>query len=632
LLVFLRAARLIQQTKLRQLNFKQIVLRVIFALLASAIISFLKLDYIESYLYDTRVSLKAYVGLSNPNDTPIVLVKIDSPTVEKYKGFPSFQLHADFLNKLKRGEPRFVIYDFRTKDGEIRDVEGGIDEKKKFSEAAGQIDDFYLTTDDLEMKGESGKLRLNPPLDNLRLYPGPKCPDTLLFAKDGVYRRMMIRYQEQKLLHPYVAAFYNPKIQNTDEIRGQFNFLDSDQTYINYSKYGSFPSYRFENVLSDDFDLSVFKGKIVIIGTDTGKSAREYVLTPFSREINAMTSMELHANTFQTLIENSAPIRMPQWINILLTCLISVLTVHVVLTLKPSHGLLLLGSTILGLALFATLLFLCFRLWIDLAHPFLAIFLCYYFFIPYRLIIENRKSWEYFQKNRLLQQVEELKTNFISMMSHDLKTPIARIQGMTEVILKADVTLSSQQREAVDTIKSSSDDLLKFINSILQYGRIESQGVELHKQSKDINQLIKDVIKKHEFLAQVKKIKIQQELDPLFPISLDPDLMKQVLSNLIENAIKYSYEDSVVIVKSYEESDKIVVEIIDQGMGIPAVDLPNIFMKFFRSHNVKTSTIKGTGLGLYLAQYFVQLHKGQINVLSEPSKGSKFIIELPLNA
>ncbi len=201
---------------------------------------------------------------------------------------------------------------------------------------------------------------------------------------------------------------------------------------------------------------------------------------------------------------------------------------------------------------------------------------------------------------------------------------------MTEVILQDDVTLSSTQREAVDTIKGSSDDLLKFINSILQYGRIESQGIELHKQSKDINLLLQDVIKKHEFLARVKKIKIKTELEPMFPVQIDVDLMKQVLSNLIENAIKYSHDESEVTVRSKEEDNRMVVEIEDHGVGIPAEDLPNIFMKFFRSHNVKTSTIKGTGLGLYLANYFVELHKGRIKVTSETEKGSVFRVELPL--
>ncbi len=611
------------------LTLKQILVRIVFALLASTIISFLKLDYIESYLYDFRVSLKGALSLSKSVQTPIVLVRIDSATVEHYQGFPNYQQHTDFLNKLALGKPRFLIYDFRINDGKIDDIDGSAEDLGKFAAAANQIPGFYFPTDKTEMKGETGKLKLSTPLENVKIYSGPKSPDMYLFAKDSVHRRMMVSYQEQPLLHPYVAAAYRSEINDTNRIRGLFDLFDSKQVYINYHTKGSFTSYSFQDVLNGSVAPSVFDGKLVIVGTDTGKTVKEYGLTPYSREINAMTTMELHANMFQTLLDNSAPIRLPQWINILLTCLISVFTVHVVLTLKPSRGLLLLAATLLGIAMVATLLFLAFGIWVDLAHPFLAIFLCYYFFIPYRLIIENRKSWEYFQKNKLLQQVEELKTNFISMMSHDLKTPIARIQGMTEMILQDEIALSNMQREAVDTIKSSSDDLLKFINSILQYGRIESQGVELHKLSKDVNQIILDVIKKHEFLARVKKIKIIKELEPLFPIAIDPDLMRQVFSNLIENAIKYSPDESNVTVRSREENDRILIDVIDQGIGIPVVDLPNIFMKFFRSHNVKTSTIKGTGLGLYLAQYFVQLHKGEISVTSNLG-GSHFTVYLPI--
>lgn len=603
-----------------------------FAIFASGIISSLKLDSIESYLFDIRVRAKALLGLSIPINSPIVIVKIDSSTIEKFNGFPNFANHAQFLNQLKKTKPQFVVYDFKTKDGHFKDINGSEAEQKLFLHSANSIDNFYIAAEKVKMKPELSLLKLKPPLDSLEVFQTEKCPDLYLFAKDGVNRRMMITYQEQILLHPYLASFYNPEILDTRKIRGLFNLFDSEQSYINFNEKGSFPIYRFEDIVNGNFKIADLVNKIIIVGNDTGKSLEEYVLTPYSREINAMTSMELHANAVQTLIENSGPLRLPNWINILVTSLISILTVHVVLSLKPSHGLLLLGSTLIGIAILALILFLAFKIWMTLAHPFLAIFLCYYFFIPYRLIIENRKSWEYFQKNKLLQQVEELKTNFISMMSHDLKTPIARIQGMTEVILQEVTPLSSTQREAVDTIKSSSDDLLKFINSILQYGRIESQGIELHKQSKDINQLIKDVVKKHEFLAQVKKIKIIQNLEPLFPLTIDPELMKQVLSNLIENAIKYSFENSKITINSKEINDIVVIEVIDTGMGIPSIDLPNVFMKFFRSHNVKTSTIKGTGLGLYLASYFIQLHKGQIFAESEPGKGSKFIIHIPLSS
>lgn len=611
----------------------QLTLKIFFALFASAIVSSFKLDFIESYFYDLRIRTESFIGLNQVKKPEIVIIHITSKTVERYQGFPTYKDHSDFLSKIELQKPRYILYDFRTKDGEIRDInvgpDGDVDAKNIFASIVQTIPDFHVLTDELEMKGEAGKSKLNEPFSTIKVSPAAKTYDTILFAKDGVSRRLMISYQDQKLLYPVIASYYNPQIQNIEKIRGQFELLDSAQAYVRYHPVGTFPSYSFEDVIDQKIPEKALAGKIVILGTDTGKSAKEYVTTPYSREVNAMTTSEYHANVFQTLIDNNSPIRLPNWFNVLVTSLISILTVYVVLALKPSRGLLILLMSLAGLIIIATVIFVLFGLWIDLAHPFLAIFLCYYFFIPYRLIKENRRSWEYYQKNKLLSQVEELKTNFISMMSHDLKTPIARIQGMTEVISKDPQPLSHNQREAVDTIQSSSDDLLKFINSILQYGRIESQGLELNLQSKDVNQLLKEVIKKHEFLSKVKKIKVEHTLEPLFPITIDPDLMRQVFSNLLENAIKYSPEDSVVIVSTREYDNQLMIEFKDQGIGIPEEDLPNIFMKFFRSHSVKTSTIKGSGLGLYLANYFTELHKGKITVISQTSNGSTFTVLLP---
>jgi signal transduction histidine kinase len=610
-----------------------LALKVVFALCASAIVSSFKLDFIESYFYDLRIRSESFLGFNKLQDPKVVLIHITSKTVERYQGFPKFKDHADFLTQIKKQNPSFVLYDFRTKDGEIRDIDeesdGNLSGKINFSKVATSVSNFHFLTDELEMKGEAGKLKLNAPLSEITVSPAAKTYDSILFAKDGVSRRLMISYQDQNLLYPIIAAHYNPDIQYLEKIRGHFELLDSQQAFIRFHPANAFPSYSFEDVIDGKIPADALTGQIVILGTDTGKSAKEYVTTPYSREVNAMTSSEYHANVFQTLIDNDSPIRVPDWLNIFVTSVISILTVYVVLALKPSRGLFILMISILTLFFISFGIFIFFGLWINLGHPFLALFLCYYFFIPYRLIKENRRSWEYYQKNKLLSQVEELKTNFISMMSHDLKTPIARIQGMTEVISKDSQTLSTNQREAVDTIQSSSDDLLKFINSILQYGRIESQGLELNLQSKDVNQLLKDVVLKHEFLSKVKKIKIEQTLEPLFPVTIDPDLMRQVFSNLLENAIKYSPEESVVSIRTQELENQLMIEFKDQGIGIPSEDLPNIFMKFFRSHNVKTSTIKGSGLGLYLANYFTELHKGKITVQSSAKQGSTFIVFLP---
>lgn len=597
------------------------ILRLALACAMGIFISQLKLDSWESMLYDMRIRL---LPESSPSGQ-IEMIMTTSRTVETLKGIPTAKEQVELLKNLQGEEPLAVLY-----IQNLSELEGSAEDKKAFAVEAMKLNNLYMVSQDLEMKGEEGKLRLPAPLDTIELFPGPRTSDGDVLAQDKVTRRMMITYQDRQMIHPFIASLVNPEMADKKNIRGLFEFFDSEQVYVNYRKAGTYPTTTFEDVMDKRFQPGRFKNKIILIGNDHGGSVRDYVKTPFSKDAKAMTLVELHANMLDTLIQNKAPIQANPWLNVLITMLTSIITVYVLFTMKPIRSLTILAATGGALLVFSAIAFWPCGLWVKMAHPFLAIFLCYYFFIPYRLIIENRRSWEYYQKNKLLSQVEELKGNFISMMSHDLKTPIARIQGMTDVILKDSQPLSTQQREAVDTIRHSGDDLLKFINAILNYGKIESQGVELHMQSRDVNSLLKDVINKHEFLAKVKRIPIQFESEPLFPIQVDPELMKQVFSNLIENAIKYSPEESQVRVHSEEIEGKVIIRVEDSGPGIPEDELANIFMKFFRSKNAKSSPIKGSGLGLYLAKYFTELHQGRIFVESTYGKGSTFTVELPL--
>ena len=117
----------------------------------------------------------------------------------------------------------------------------------------------------------------------------------------------------------------------------------------------------------------------------------------------------------------------------------------------------------------------------------------------------------------------------------------------------------------------------------------------------------------------------------MFSVKIDEDLMRQVFSNLVENAIKYSPEGSSILVSTEEVDGQLVIQVADQGMGIANDELDSLFTKFYRSRTVRDGTIKGSGLGLYLARYFVDLHRGQISVESELNKGSTFTVELPMN-
>ncbi len=598
------------------------LIRVGLALAIAFVVTRFQFDYLESLLYDGRMRVRPAPETSGN----IVTIAIDPLTLDQLRRAPTASDHRVLLEELGRLKPKAIMYLIHPTE-----LVGDYDELKRFALTAGQFANFYVAVNDTPLKGTEEGFRPPSPFNALKFSAAPTTADANTFARDSVTRRMFTSYQNQIFLHPILASLYNPEIRVEDNVGGLFNYLESRQAFINFRPAGTYPRFSFVQVMNRQTSESDIAGKIVIVGRDLNTVSKDYIRTPYSREINGMTLIEMHANMLDTLIQNSAFIRAPNWLNLILTALICILTVYVALAVKPAQGLMLLSGAVGVFCLISFLMFWWFEVWVVMAHTLLATFVCYYFFIPYRLIMENRRSWEYFQKNRLLTQVEELKTNFLSMMSHDLKTPIARIQGMTDVVLNEPQHLSETQKEALLTVRKSSEELLEFVSSILNLGRIESKELKLHLQSKDPNQLLKEIIGKYEYLANSKKIEISTELEPMFSLKMDVDLMRQVFSNLIENAIKYSPENTRILVSTEEDHGHIVVQVADQGIGIPDDESGQIFSKFFRSKNAKSSDIKGSGLGLYLAKYFVELHKGQISVDSALGQGTTFTVVLPTN-
>lgn len=491
---------------------------------------------------------------------------------------------------------------------------------------------IFQQTDRLFFSGDLTREVLAPPFDSLPTLSAPKTTDSTLFAQDGVTRRLLLTYQNQILGHYYLASLVTAPdlLPRPSQLAGSFTVYDSDQLWISFKPSGYFSSVGFHQVLGSDLNSSHFKDKIVLIGEDLGKSLKDYVKTPLSSDPSSMTLAEYHANAIETILQNQGVGYSSSGLTMGLSLILVMLVIYGSFHTRPFVGFSTLFVVIFGSVVFNFALYMATGWQIWLAQPLLSVTLSYYIVLPYRLLIEQRRTWEAQQKNKLLSQVEELKTNFISMMSHDLKTPIARIQGMVDLILKDAVILSAKQREAIDFIKSSSEDLLRVLNAILNYAKIESDGVILNKSSRDINQVLEVVINRHLFLAKVKNIQILFEPEPLFPILFDEDIIKQVFSNLIENAIKYSPDNTKVLISSEELDGMIRVQVSDQGYGIPEQDLPFLFTKFFRGSQAKSTSIKGSGLGLYLTQYFIQLHGGRVSVESEVSLGTTFTVDLPI--
>lgn len=596
----------------------QRALRLLLASLIGALIYQLPLDYFEAFTYDWRVAFRP----TPPRSGLVKTVAVDAHTLKVLQKAPSAADHRLMLERLLATHPAKVIYVL-----DLTGIEGTRKEKTAFARTL-RDPRVVVAINELPPAGEIDFLKLPAPYDQVKVLPGPNTVDKTVLAKDGVTRRVILSSDGQ----PTYQTRLNQELFGRPEqdLIGQFPLLDANQAFINYHPVGTYQPVSFLAVRDQDLVEADFRDKIVLIGRDTNESVKDYVFTPYSREVVAMSVLELHANTLDTLFLNQAPRPLPAQVRLILTVALALLTVYVVLALRPLFGIGVLVTALAGFVILSYLLFVVLNWWVPMAHPLLGMFVCYYFFIPYRLIMENRRSWEYYQKNKLLTQVEELKSNFLRMMSHDLRTPLARIQGMANVVLSDAMPLSDTQRRAVETIYRSSEELGDFIGSILSLGRIESKDVKLQLKSRDLNSLLREVIRKSEFLARKKTVEIRTEFEPMFSFKVDEDLIRQVFTNLLENAIKYSPADGKILITTEELNGSAVIQVADQGMGIAPEDLPHVFDKFYRSRAVKQSEITGSGLGLYLVKYFVELHKGRVEVESQIDKGSTFTVILPM--
>lgn len=601
-------------------KYVSLIIKTIASVALATVICNFSFHYLESLTYDLRIRLSPYANSSEA--IRIVTFDVDSKLrLERDLNYIDLGLA---IKAISEDSPLAIVSLIPAPNSKTPTAE-----KAFLAKSTLAINNLYFGWDRWAKPEDDQPRKLPPPLEHLKLEPVSFPVDKVNFAADDVARRINIFYEKEYNLYATVAQLITP-VTSPLEYRGSFEFSDSVQTLTNFADSSSYKNSHFVDIIEHRFPKGFFSGKIVVLGKVTKDWLEDYVRTPLDRNPIAMSKVELFAQITDTLIKNDGITKPSNNLNLFITIIISLITVYVVSRFSPMRGIVTLLALALTYSFVAWALFALFRVSITMTHPLLAIFVSYYFFIPYRLIQESRKSWEYQQKNKLLTEVEQLKTNFLSMMSHDLKTPLARIQGMADIAIAHPENLTPEQKTALKTIGQSTDELSTFISSILDLGRVESQEVKLQLQSRDINSLLEEVIAKYEYFAKSKNIEIVREFEPLFSTKIDVALMKQVFSNLIENAIKYSQEGAKILVSTEEVDGKIQVQVADQGIGIEQSELNNVFMKFYRSQNVKNSPIKGSGLGLFLAKYFVDLHKGQISVESVPEQGSTFTVDLPM--
>ncbi len=228
-------------------------------------------------------------------------------------------------------------------------------------------------------------------------------------------------------------------------------------------------------------------------------------------------------------------------------------------------------------------------------------------------------------------RLAQAKSNFVSNVSHELKTPLSLLSLFSEILELGRVNSEEKKTEYYRIIRHESLRLNKMIDNILDFAKIEAGRKAYVFAAGDMAEVIEHVLSSYRYQIINSGFDVQTNIQPdLPPVLIDRDAMEQAISNLLDNAIKYSRDVKQLSITTGRRGSDLLIEIADQGIGIPRAEHAKVFEKFYRVGNGLVHDVKGSGLGLSLVKHIVEAHNGTISVESEVGKGSRFTILLPL--
>jgi two-component system phosphate regulon sensor histidine kinase PhoR len=231
-----------------------------------------------------------------------------------------------------------------------------------------------------------------------------------------------------------------------------------------------------------------------------------------------------------------------------------------------------------------------------------------------------------------LKQLEQTRRDFVSNVSHELKTPLTAIQAYADTLLEGGLEDETNNRTFVSRILEQANRLQELIQDMLRLARIESQQEAFTLRQVSVEPIIRASVQSREAVAQAKKVQLRfRENGPSASVVADESGLRTIIDNLISNAINYTAEGGHVEVRWRLEGPEVVIEVEDDGVGIPAEHHDRIFERFYRVERARSRTGGGTGLGLAIVKHLTTVFHGRIELDSEVGRGSRFRVRLPVS-
>ncbi|MBU0547003.1 HAMP domain-containing histidine kinase, partial [Patescibacteria group bacterium] len=291
--------------------------------------------------------------------------------------------------------------------------------------------------------------------------------------------------------------------------------------------------------------------------------------------------------------------------------------------------------SLIALSILIDIFFLTPDLLAKLFKTLLLVVFLYFGYSLIRSVIHEIQLREKLEKTyQELKKLNKAKSEFLSIASHQLRTPLSAIKGYISMLLEGSYgPLPEKAQKSISSVYQSNERLIKLVNDILNVSRIEAGGIEIDFQKIDLEEIIKSVINELSHGAQRKNIdlKFEKPSKPLPRIIADSDKMRHIILNIIDNAIRYTDKGEVITQIQPKNHNRIIIKIKDTGLGMTQKEIAKLFKSFSRGSAGNRSYTEGSGLGLYIAKRFVEMHHGKINAESKGlGKGSTITIEIPV--